>query len=470
MFRRFAEMPNPLPRLWHQYRDIWKEESGSRAKPCQERKATKFYLAHREAMDKGFVVDDENDYENFQVSAVQYGMDIWCENEKSFWCEHQNDPEAALAAESRGLSPTFITREKVVRFNSDRKRLSFRRWVPQNTEFLAGFIDVGLHYLNYEVTAFGKGFSFAHVVDFGYFPDQKGYHRVRKHDYHVDMQKFYKNGSPEEKISWGVRDLLEEIFSREYFDHNGQPLDIHQSIDYAVGRNASKGRFLAIVGVDARDFDQEEAVWSGIAQFNSVSRDEFPIMNRSLPCYGEPTTHKHMRTWKLEPGEWQRGRDRYRYGEGEWIEFPHTRQQLTEKYDGQVHSCLMWEPNAYRTLRNTAWLTEPKANGTQTLFDDLPEVLLPYAEQQCAMVPDERSRVRTDYDNWILRKPQRFDKEFFDTNSGGWMIASYVGLNPEFGITVTVPEVDYQKGGNWLDRIKEKNAGKMPQMRGRARR
>ena len=285
----------------------------------------------RQAMDKGFIVDDENDYENFQVSAIQYGMDIWCESEKSFWCEHQNDPEAALAAESRGLSPTFITREKVLRFEEVRSqesgvsrkrnssdscllspnsyRLSFRYWVPENTEFLAAFIDVGLHYLNYEVTAFGKGYSFAHVVDFGYFPDQKGYHRIRKHDFHVDMQKFYKNGSPEEKISWGVRDLLTEIFSRQYFDHNGDPLDIHQLIDYAIGRDARKGRFLAMCGVDARDFDQEEAVWSGIAQFNAESRDGFPVMNRALPCYGEPTPSKHMREWKLEPSEWQRGQD-----------------------------------------------------------------------------------------------------------------------------------------------------------------
>ena len=149
MFRRFAEMPNPIPQLWNQYREIWKAEGGSRAKPCAERKATQFYLANRKAMDRGFVVDDENDFENFQVSAIQYGMDIWCENEKSFWCEHQNDPEAALASETRGLSPTFITREKVRRLNDDPRRLSYRRWVPPNTEFLAGFIDVGLHYLNY---------------------------------------------------------------------------------------------------------------------------------------------------------------------------------------------------------------------------------------------------------------------------------------------------------------------------------
>jgi len=101
---------------------------------------------------------------------------MWCENSKGFFCEHQNDPESALEAEAQGaLTPRFITREKTKRLSDDKKRLSFRRWVPENTEFLAGFIDVGDHYLNYEVVAFGKGFSFAHVVDFGYFPDQKGY-------------------------------------------------------------------------------------------------------------------------------------------------------------------------------------------------------------------------------------------------------------------------------------------------------
>jgi hypothetical protein len=131
----------------------------------------------------------------------------------------------------------------------------------------------------------------------------------------------------------------------------------------------------------------------------------------------------------------------------------------------------MWEANAYRTLRNTAWLTELGANGSQTLFDDLPEIILPYAEQQCSMVPDARSRIGTDYDNWVLRKPQRYDKEFFDTNSGSWMIASYVGLNPEFGVTIEEYNAEHLKGGvNWIDKIREKNADKVPHLRGRTRR
>jgi hypothetical protein len=56
VFRRFAQMPNPIPQLWYQYREIWANEGGSRSKPCRERQATQFYLANREVMDSGFVV------------------------------------------------------------------------------------------------------------------------------------------------------------------------------------------------------------------------------------------------------------------------------------------------------------------------------------------------------------------------------------------------------------------------------
>ena len=173
---------------------------------------------------------------------------------------------------------------------------------------------------------------------------------------------------------------------------------------------------------------------------------------------------------KLDVNEWQRGRDRFRGGEGEWIEHPVSKLPLAEKYAGQVHSCLMWEANAYRTMRNTAWLTEKGANGCQTLFDDLSEVLTPYARQQCAMVPDIKNISGSEYDNWVLRKPAIYDKEFFDTNTGNWMIASYVGLNPEFGVSVDEPVAEQLKGVNWLDKIKTKNEGKVPELRGRSRR
>jgi len=131
---------------------------------------------------------------------------------------------------------------------------------------------------------------------------------------------------------------------------------------------------------------------------------------------------------------------------------------------------LLWEANPYRTLRNVAWLTERGANGCLTLFDDLPEIVIAYAEQQCSMVSSTKRLPSMEYDDWVLKKPQTADKEFFDTNTGSWMIASYVGLNPRFGITVEVPEVYHREGVNWLEKITKKNEDKVPQVRGRARR
>ena len=104
-----------------------------------------------------------------------------------------------------------------------------------------------------------------------------------------------------------------------------------------------------------------------------------------------------------------------------------------------------------QTGENQHSVTGIGATGCQTLFDDLPEIILPYAKQQCSMVPSVRNLPGMEYQDWTELKPQQFDKEFFDTNTGTWMIASYVGLNPEFGITIETQEATPIIGGNWLD-------------------
>ena len=74
-------------------------------------------------------------------------------------------------------------------------------------------------------------------------------------------------------------------------------------------------------------------------------------------------------------------------------------------------------------MRNIAWLAGAEANGTQTIFGDVDEVILPYVRQQCSMAATLRKLPGMEYQEWVELKPQRFDKEFFDTNSGSWMIA-----------------------------------------------
>ena len=178
-----------------------------------------------------------------------------------------------------------------------------------------------------------------------------------------------------------------------------------------------------------------------------------------------------MRYLPLRPGEWQRGRDRYNRGEGDWIENPHTKLPMYDKYHASVPFSLMWEANTYRSLRDIGWNNEFGLAGCQTLFDDLPEILTSYAEQQCAMVPGMKSLFGSEYKEWEMRKPQLYDKEFFDTNSGAWMIASYVGMNPEIE-TVSEMKHDNQHEGGWIRRAKnqakEKNAVPVSQVRGRS--
>ena len=305
------------------------------------------------------------------------------------------------------------------------------------------------------MVAFGDSFSFAHVVDFGVWPDQKGWHKIRKEKYNVDMQHFYRDGTPEEKICFGIRDCLYLMLTRKYYDYEGKPIDVHDEIPLLIGREKQRGRFLAVIGVDARDKDQEEAAWSGIASFNETA--DLHLKNRAIPCYGEPTKTRHMRNFdNLKLGEYQRGNTgRWHDGEGDWIEFPKTKEPLTEKYGSAVHSCLMFEANTYRTMRDTAWKTAIGERGCQTIFDDLPEILQMYCEQQCSMVAMPGTNIPgSEYKQWVKRKPEIYDKEFFDTNSGSWMLASYCGLNPDYGVTIPEPAKPAKPKGSWLDRYR----------------
>jgi hypothetical protein len=243
------------------------------------------------------------------------------------------------------------------------------------------------------------------------------------------------------------------MLSQKYFDHEGNELDAHAEIPLLIGRDQQRSRFLAVIGVDARDKDQEEAVWSGIAAFNESC--DLHQKNRAVPCYGEPTWTRHMRDCDLEPNEWQRGNTgKWRPGDGDWVEYPASKGPMCEKYGSAVHSCLMFEANTYRTMRDTAWKTAVSERGTQTLFDDLPEILLMYCEHQCAMVPQNANLRGSEYKKWIPRKPAIYEEEFFDTNTGSWMLASYAGLNPDYGVTLAEPAKLPKPKGSWIDRYR----------------
>jgi hypothetical protein len=459
LFRRFVSMPYNM-NLWREYREHWRKDGGDFRKPCMEKEATKFYIKNRAAMDEGAKVDDENDYTRFHLSAIQYGMDRWCENEAAFWTEHQNDPERAMENIAGLLTPTLVL-SKLRRFERFKTRTSQRCIVPDGTEFMTAFIDVGDHYLNYEVVAFGESYSFAHVVDFGWFPDQKGWYNITKHNYNMDLQLHYRNVSVEDKISAGIHQCMKNIFTQQYVDEGGQPIDIHRDTNYLIGREGRMSKFLAVCGVDANDHDQEHAVWYAIARFNmETSSEELPVHGRAIPCYGDKTRRLHMRDFVLKPREWQRGRDIQNFGDGDWIEYPFTKSAIFRRFNQGVTSCLLFEANTYRTMRDKAWKTRMGELGCQTLLDDSPHKLDQYVKQQCSMKPKAKNLPGSEYIEWEKRKEVAYDKEFFDTNVGCFMLASYVGMNPETGGEGIVLDYDTPTVTSWFDKLKQSDKPK----------
>ena len=85
------------------------------------------------------------------------------------------------------------------------------------------------------------------------------------------------------------------------------------------------------------------------------------------------------------------------------------------------------------------------------------------------MVADVKQIPGSIFKHWVMRKPELYDKEFFDTNSGSWMIASYVGMNPEISIA-SEPEDDHYEG--WTQKLKkqkeEKATMQVSRLRGRS--
>jgi len=78
----------------------------------------------------------------------------------------------------------------------------------------------------------------------------------------------------------------------------------------------------------------------------------------------------------------------------------------------------VYEVDSRPAVRSTAALKLDEALG----LDKTAELAVPPAESE------EENDGDMEYQEWVELKPQHFDKEFFDTNSGNWMIASYEGL------------------------------------------
>ena len=413
LYQRFVNKQLPVNMdLWKQYKEIRTKSIGEHG---DIRDATAFYSANRAVMDEGAVPLDDDDCEMGMLSGIQFGMDRWAESEVTFWTEQMNSPADAKYADGTNLTVPMVL---------DKSIPLKRGWVPKGTEVLTAHIDVGKHYLNWEIDAFGPDFTFSHTVDFGVFPEQY-VPKITKKTPSVDLQEKYTEGDEYDRVKSALVDCMKHIVNKAYFDHEGNPIGIREGIGRTQHATKQEFPFLAMIGVDASDGEREGTVWQAIAEFHRYRDGAYA--NRAIPMYGTAPASRLMRYYDLKEGEWRRGA--LGAGDCDWIENYAKKQSYLSETRGLVPACLVYDANTYKTERNSAWLCRTGRPGAHTIFDDTIENLTMYAEHQCAEEIRRRRKMNgLEVNLWEMKKPHFSDNEFFDTNTGCRVLASYVGI------------------------------------------
>ncbi len=436
VFRRMIGMPENM-KIWMKYRDIRAE---SLRKFGDNREGTAFYRQNREEMDRGARADDENDYEEGQISATQYAMDCWCDDEPAFWCEHQNQPEKAVA-----ISDGLITPDTVIDCADPR----YPQWsLPSETVLLTAHVDVGLNCLWYVVMAWGKNFSFGHVVAFGTFPEQVRA-RYRKNDIakgDLSIQHVYEDRFAEEeeetatrsreysknqkdKVRRAVADCIDFIFSHPFHtvdpEGNLQEIDVHAESsfdrDNTNGRYIGDGKvlgkypFLAKCSVDCADGMLEDTIWNALL--------DSPWKNRLIASYGGRSTTKMLASNIAErkPGE------RYGY---HMIENPPDKKEK-RRLSKEIVS-VRYDVHVFKDETFAGWNTPEGMQGRYGISAAgvTKERLQLFAEHQASSQRPERRYVGTTRYN-VYMETDIADDDWFDGVAANRFDAAYCGIGVE---------------------------------------
>jgi hypothetical protein len=221
-FGERTKMVNKWPnkagmRLWDEYASIRSKEAieggdGSRA--------TAFYAANRDAMDKGAEVAWPARYnKDDELSALQHAFNIKLRDEPAFFAEYQNDP-IQDEHEDDGLLTSDQIAAKVNGLG--------RGVLPLSVSHLTMFIDVQKKALFYVVCAWADDFT-GHVIDYGTYPEQRqGYFTL------AQMQITLAHKAPkagmEGQIFAGLEALSELKLGQDYRRDDGAHLRVTQCL------------------------------------------------------------------------------------------------------------------------------------------------------------------------------------------------------------------------------------------------
>ena len=104
---RLLESPPKNTARWEEYRAILEAELANDGDGSQ---TTEFYRLHREEMDEGAVASWPAQYNDGELSAIQFAMNLKFRDEAMFMNEYQNEPVVVDKAARKNAAPTFAKR------------------------------------------------------------------------------------------------------------------------------------------------------------------------------------------------------------------------------------------------------------------------------------------------------------------------------------------------------------------------
>ena len=199
--------------LWDEYRQLREAELQSDGDGSQ---ATAFYKAHKAEMDAGAIPTWEARYNDDEISAVQYAMNLKFRDLAAYLSEYQNMP----AREDMGGE--FFEPTKISACTNGHDR----GFIPQDSEFLTAFIDVHKNLLYWTLCAWTLDFNGV-VVNYGTFPRQtRSFFQLADAD--PTLESTYRGASLETAIYRGLKDLTEYLFTSQYLREDGAEIPLQR--------------------------------------------------------------------------------------------------------------------------------------------------------------------------------------------------------------------------------------------------
>jgi hypothetical protein len=374
------------------------------------RGATEYYITHREIMDKGFILSDDNLYikdesakGNVEVSAIQHAMNLRFENPETFLAEMQNRPQAET------LSTVTICRSDDL-IRKTRPFLS-RRTVPNEAKILTTFIDVQDEYLIYSTFACKHDYT-GWFIDYGVFPDVS-YKYVWKSQmnawkklstlFFLDHPQVKPKGrvhtdnikAPlEPKIVHAIDKLLTRLLNNPYLNEDGEEVPYNR------------------IGIDVR--------WGDISNtVKTLIRDKKD--RRILACSGQyiGATNKTMEEWSKDNKSAYETMLHRSVQESRWCLRP-------DKNIGMPY--FLMDTNQWKTFLHQRLMTPLGSSGCVALFDADITTHEMFATHVCnsEYVEEVSARGRVVYE-WKEKDKQ--DNEFLDCAYGCMALASLSGAS-----------------------------------------